>query len=294
MDIVDKFLAHIQDERRFSRYTIIAYKTDLEQYVSFLFSKNLTVEQATHRDIRNWQIALMAANITTRSIDRKLSALKTFYKFLIRNKYVRINPMDKVVTPKQSKRLTAFVSVRDMGKLFDLFEFTDDFEGKRDKTILELFYATGIRVSELMELKKGDLDFYSNTIKVLGKRKKERIIPFSPLMSAELQDYIIFLEKEFGFINYNEKIFVTSKGKPVYSNFIYKVVRKYLDMVTTIEKRSPHVLRHTFATHLLDNGADLLAIKDLLGHTSLAATQVYTHTSIEKIKKTYNQAHPRA
>jgi len=294
MDVLNKFLSHIQYEKRYSEHTLIAYKTDLEQYVSFLFSQNREIEQATHRDIRNWQIVLMEENDSTRTINRKLSTLKTFYKFLLRNNYLKTNPMDKVITPKSSKRLTDFVSEESMENLFEQLEFPDNFEGERDKTILELFYATGIRLSELIQIKKSDLDFYSHTIKVLGKRKKERIIPIAPKMSAQLQEYLIFLEKEFGFINYNENIFVTNEGKVIYPKLIYRVVRKYLDAVTTIDKRSPHVIRHTFATHLLDNDADLLAIKELLGHTSLAATQVYTHTSIEKIKKTYKQAHPRA
>lgn len=284
----------MQHERRSSPHTVVAYKTDLEQYVCFLFSQNRTVEEATFRDVRQWMIALMEEKITPRTINRKTATLNKFYTFLIRNKYLTINPMDKVIAPKQSKKLTSFVSEQDMDKLFENLEFPDNFEGKRDKVILELFYATGMRLAELMQLKKGDLDFYAHTIKVVGKRKKERIIPIAPKMATHLQDYIKFLEKEFDFINYNENIFVTHNGKPMYPQLIYKIVRKYLDAVTTIEKRSPHVLRHTFATHLLDNGADLLAIKELLGHSSLAATQVYTHTSIEKIKKTYKQAHPRA
>jgi len=236
----------------------------------------------------------MEENNTTKSINRKISTLKTFYKFLLRNNYLKINPMDKVIAPKSSKQLIAFVSEQDMDNLFEHLDFPDNFDGKRDKTILELFYATGIRLSELIQIKKSDLDFYSHTIKVLGKRKKERIVPIAPQMSAQLQDYLFFLEKEFGFINYNQNIFVTNKGKPVYPKLIYKIVRKYLDAATTIDRRSPHVIRHTFATHLLDNDAGLLAIKELLGHASLAATQIYTHTSIEKIKKTYKQAHPRA
>jgi len=294
MDVLSKFLSYIQYEKHCSPHTVTAYKTDLEQYISFLFSQNREIEQASHRDIRNWQIALLKENNTTRSINRKLSTLKTFYKFLLRNNYLKINPMEKVIAPKQSKQLTHFVSEQDMSKIFEQLEFPDNFEGIRDRTILELFYATGMRLSELIQIKRSDLDFYSHTIKVLGKRKKERIIPLARPMVAQLQDYINFLEKEFGFVNYNENIFVTNNGKPVYPEFIYRMVRKYLDAVTTIDKRSPHVLRHTFATHLLDNDADLLAIKELLGHTSLAATQVYTHTSIEKIKKTYKQAHPRA
>ena len=294
MDTIDMFLAYIQDERRCSPHTAVAYKIDLQQYVSFLFSRDLTVENASHKDIRSWIVRLMSENNTTRTINRKLSTLKKFYKFLLRTKRRPDNPMEKVMSPKQSKRLTEFVSEEDMGNLFDSLEFTDDFEGVRDRTILELFYATGIRLSELVQLKREDLDFSRHTIKVMGKRKKERIIPIAPPMAAQLQNYLFFLEKKFGNIDYNQNIFVTNSGKPVYPQLIYKMVRKYLDAVTTIDKRSPHVLRHTFATHLLDNGAELLAIKELLGHTSLAATQIYAGTSIEKIKKTYNQAHPRA
>ena len=294
MDYISKFLSYIQYERRGSPHTLVAYKTDLEQFVLFLFSQNQSVEEATHRDIRSWQIALMEDNDTARTINRKLSTLKAFYRFMLRNKYLTTNPMDKVIAPKQSKRLTHFVSEQDMDTVFDYLEFSNDFEGKRDRTILELFYATGIRLSEMMQIKKGDLDFHSGTIKVLGKRKKERIIPIAPQIVQLLKEYINFLEKSFGFVNYNENIFVTVKGKPIYPKLIYRIVRKYLDAATTIDKRSPHVIRHTFATHLLDNGADLLAIKELLGHSSLAATQIYTHTSIEKIKKTYKQAHPRA
>ncbi|MCL2131914.1 MAG: tyrosine-type recombinase/integrase [Lentimicrobiaceae bacterium] len=294
MDFISTFLNYIQYERRCSPHTLVAYKTDLEQYSCFLLSQNCSIEDADFRDIRNWLIALMEDKDTTRTINRKISTLKAFYQFLLRNKQLEINPMDKVIAPKQSKRLTDFVSEQDMDKLFEHIDFPDNFEGKRDRMILELFYATGIRLAELMQIKKGDLDFGLNAIRIFGKRKKERIIPISPQIVELLRDYIKILEKEFGFVNYNENIFVTNKKKPIYEKLIYRMVRKYLDAVTTIDKRSPHVLRHTFATHLLDNGADLLAIKELLGHSSLAATQVYTHTSIEKIKETYKQAHPRA
>jgi integrase/recombinase XerC len=182
------FLSYIQHERRGSPHTLVAYRTDLEQYVSFLFSQNQSIEQATHRNIRSWQIALMEDNDTARTINRKLSTLKAFYRFMLRNKYLTTNPMEKVISPKQSKKLTQFVSEQDMDTVFEYLEFSDDFEGKRDKTILELFYATGIRLSELMQVKKGDLDFYSGTIKIFGKRKKERIIPITPQIVALLQE----------------------------------------------------------------------------------------------------------
>jgi len=295
MNYITVFLDYIQYEKRCSVHTRTAYETDLLQYADFLSSQNQSITEITHRDIRNWLVVLLEKEKNTmRTINRKISTLKAFYRFLIRKKYLEINPMDKVITPKQSKRLVDFVSEQNMNTLFEQLEFPDNFEGKRDKMILELFYATGMRLSELMQIKKSDLDFYNSTIKIFGKRKKERIIPIPPQIRIQLQDFIKFLEKNFETTNYNGNIFVTNKGKPVYPKLIYRTVRKYLDAVTTIEKRSPHVIRHTFATHLLDNGADLLAIKELLGHSSLAATQVYTHTSIEKIKETYKQAHPRA
>jgi integrase/recombinase XerC len=295
MDFASMFLDYLRYEKRGSVHTFTAYKTDLEQFDAFLSSKNCSVEQAMHRDIRNWLAVLLEKEKNTkRTINRKISTLKAFYKFLIREKCLETNPMDKIIMPKQSHRLTAFVSEQDMEKLFEQLEFPDNFEGKRDRMILELFYATGVRLAELIQIKKSDLDFYSSTIRIFGKRKKERIVPMPPKIRTQLQDYIKFLEKNFNFVNYNENIFVTNKGEPVYPKLIYRTVRKYLDAVTTIDKRSPHVMRHTFATHLLDNDADLLAIKELLGHSSLAATQVYTHTSIEKIKQTYKQAHPRA
>ena len=294
MNYAEMFLDYLQCERRNSAHTCTAYRIDMEQFIFFLASKNVSLEQATHRDIRNWLIELMDNGDSKRTVNRKISTLKAFYRFMLRNKCLEINPMDKVLVPKQSKKLTNFVPEQDMSKLLDQLEFTDDFEGKRDRAILELFYATGMRLSELMQIRKKDLDFYAGTIKVLGKRKKERIVPITPQIINLLRNYIHYLEKEFQNIDYNQNIFVTTKGKPIYQKLIYRMVRKYLDAATTIDKRSPHVLRHTFATHLLDNGADLLAIKELLGHSSLAATQVYAHTSVEKIKKTYKQAHPRA
>jgi len=186
------------------------------------------------------------------------------------------------------------VSETEMNNLFEYVSFPDTFEGTRDKTIIELFYATGIRLSELSNIKRKDIDFYYQTIKIIGKRKKERIVPFSPKLSSILKKYVAAYENKFGELGQNAFLFVTEKGKTIYAKLIYKIVRKYLDVITTVEKRSPHVIRHTFATHLLDNGADLSAIKEILGHSSLAATQFYTHTSVDRLKKTYKQAHPRA
>ena len=294
MDWFTMFLDYVKYEKRFSPQTCIAYKTDLLQYGNFLSSREKELKDATHQDIRQWMIEELESGKSTRTINRKISTLKAFYKFLLRNNCISVNPTGKLIVPKLKKTLPVFIPETEMSNLFDRIIFPDTFEGRRDKTIIELFYATGIRLSELLNIKRIDLDFYNQTIKVIGKRKKERIVPFSPKLSAVLQEYIAVFETEFGKLEQDRFLFVTKEGKRIYTKLIYKIVRKYLDLISTVEKRSPHVIRHTFATHLLDNGADLSAIKEILGHSSLAATQFYTHTSVERLKKTYKQAHPRA
>jgi integrase/recombinase XerC len=294
MDWSCQFLDYVKYEKRYSSHTCIAYKTDLYQYMSFLSSRQKKIEDATFQDIRLWIIEELEDGNSARTVNRKISTLKAFYKFLIRNKYISENPMCKVITPKQEKTLSVVVPETQMENLFSTVVFPNTFEGIRDKAIIELFYATGIRLSELANMKRKDIDFYHQTVKVLGKRNKERIIPFSKKLVPVFQAYISSYENEFGKLEQEAMLFVTNKRAPVYAKLIYRTVRKYLDMVSTVEKRSPHVIRHTFATHLLDNGADLIAIKDILGHSSLAATQIYTHVSSKKLKKTYKQAHPRA
>ena len=294
MDWFYQFLDYVKYEKRFSPQTFIAYKTDLEQFIKFLSSKQIEIKETTHHDIRLWIVEELEEGKTPRTVNRKISALKAFYKFLMRNNLVSANPTTKLIAPKQKKSLPVFVSETEMNTLFEHVTFPDTFEGIRDKTILELFYATGIRLSELSNIKREDIDFYTLTIKIIGKRKKERIVPFAPKLSSILKEYISAYENEWGKLSQNAFLFVTKEGKQVYPKLIYRIVRKYLDIVSMAEKRSPHVLRHTFATHLLDNDADLSAIKEILGHSSLAATQFYTHTSVEKLKKTYKQAHPRA
>ena len=288
------FLEYVKYEKRFSQHTYIAYKTDLSQYINFLFSKQKDIKNARHQDIRLWIVKELEEGKSSRTINRKISTLKAFYKFLLRNNYVKTDPTSKLIAPKQKKSLPVFVSEREMENLFDRIVFPETFEGVRDRTIIELFYAMGIRLSELLNIKRKDIDFHTYTIKIIGKRKKERIIPFSPKLLSILKEYIAVYENEFGEFGQNMFLFLTKEGKIMYPKLIYKIVKKYLDMVSTVEKRSPHVLRHTFATHLLDNGADLSAIKEILGHSSLSATQFYTHTSVERLKKTYKQAHPRA
>ena len=241
--------------------------------------------------IRSWFVYLMEDETTARSVNRKLSTLKSFYKFLIREGELEENPIRKITPPKTSKRLPVFVEKDKMEMLFDKIEFGKGYPGIRDKMILEMFYSTGMRLSELVNLKETDVDLHGDTRKVLGKRNKERLIPFSKKFGSLLKDYIEAKRQEFGGA---QDLFLTDKGKKIYTKMAYRIVHNNLGLVTTMEKKSPHVLRHTFATHLLNNGAELNAVKELLGHASLAATQVYTHNSIEKLKRIYKQAHPKA
>lgn len=276
--------------------TVTAYQTDLEQFAlyaetAFQIQDILFVDADV---IRTWMLTLMEEGISTRTINRKISCLKSFFNYHRKLGHVEDNVMKRVISPKISRRLPHFVEEQDMDRLFSSELFENNFEGARDRAVMELFYSTGMRLSELLNIKLVDIDFYEQHVKVLGKRNKERIIPINQVAKEALEKYFDFYRDKFGEMNKNNCIFVTSKNNKLYPKAIYNIVRKYLDVVTTIGKRSPHVLRHTFATHMLNNGADINAIKEILGHSSLAATQVYTHNSIEKLKSIYKQAHPRA
>lgn len=287
---------YLQGERRMSVHTVTSYENDLTQFEEYL-SENFAGTSLLKVDadmVRAWMLDLVEQSLSARTITRKMSALRAFYRYLLKKKLVDKSPMEAVTAPKISKRLPQFVDECDMQQLFDESLFEDSYTGWRDRLIFEIFYATGIRLSELINLTFADVDLYESQIKVLGKRNKQRIIPFSPRLKQVFERYFTFFEEKFGKVNKNCCIFVDSNMKAIYPKAVYRIVRKYLDMITTIDKRSPHVLRHTFATHLLNHGADINAIKEILGHTSLAATQVYTHNSIEKLKNIYNQAHPRA
>lgn len=282
-------------ERRYSPHTLTSYRTDIRQFQEFLTRNfpDTKLEFVAYAQIRPWLVSLVEKNISPRSVNRKTVSLRSFYKFLIKKGVIEKNPTLKIQVMKTKKQLPSFVQEADISQLLDNHEFTDDFVGWRDKLILEMLYGTGIRLSELMNLKTDWVNFYERTIKVLGKRNKERVIPFSKGLSDIIEKYINHRKNQFG---YNDNVFllVTDKGEKCYPVMIYRVVNKYLSIFTTLDKRSPHVLRHTFATHLLNKGADLNAVKDLLGHTSLAATQVYTHNSMDKLKKVFEQAHPKA
>lgn len=291
------FITYLQTEKRMSPHTVTAYEKDLSQFFSFVeeVAQASSLGDVTSDDIRTWIITLLEdKGNTARTVNRKLSSLKAFYRYKMKVGQVQSNPTASVISPKTKKRLPVYVEQKEMESLFSSELFSDDFEGWRDRVIIELFYATGVRLSELLNLQFQDVDLLNNTIKVLGKRNKERIIPFGENMHNLFTKYLDIYQKKFHPDSNNYCIFVAANGKSLYPKAVYRIVRKYLDMVTTIDKRSPHVIRHTFATHMLNNGADLNAIKTILGHSSLAATQVYTHNSMEQLKSIYKQAHPRA
>jgi integrase/recombinase XerC len=299
-----KFIDYIQYEKRYSHHTVSAYRNDLDQFFNFLqINYNITdICEVTHPMIRSWVVLLMEEKMSPRSVNRKITTLKSFYKFLLREGRVSINPMKKIISPKTSKKLPSFIAKEKMERLFDTIDFGEGFPGIRDKIVLEILYDTGMRLSELINLKESDIDFHRSTLKVLGKRNKERLIPFSDNFSAILKTYQQarkrFLEEEKPKIPFaslsSQWLIITDSGNQAYPRFIYSTVTRYLAQVTTLQKISPHVLRHTFATHLLNNGADLNAVKELLGHANLAATQVYTHNTIDKLKTIYKLAHPKA
>ena len=291
---IQSFLSYIEYERRYSKHTLESYGNDLEQFYLYLKSEyqKEEIELVSHLEIRSWIVQMMEHKISPRSINRKLSTLKSFFKFLMRKGVVKKSPLSKVLAPKTSKRLPVFVEKAGIEKLLTDIEFPEGFEGARDKMILDLFYNTGMRRSELNNLKETDIDSYNAQIKVLGKGNKERIIPIQPQLRTALQEYIAL--KNQSIAQASIYLFVNPAGKLLNPSNIYQIVKKYLNLITTIDKKSPHVLRHTFATHLMNNGADINAVKELLGHASLAATQVYTHNTIDKLKNIYKQAHPKA
>lgn len=292
---IQSFIEYLQFEKRYSQHTIISYQTDLEQFFAFLISQydSPPLGAISASFVRSWLAEMRSKNITPKSLNRKISSLKSFFKYLIKAGEVKQSPMTTIITPKVGKRLPSFVAQNDMNTLQQYIEFPDTWKGLTDKLLLDLFYATGIRLSELINLKDSQVDIANRQIKVLGKGNKERIIPVSKVLINQLAAYIEDKKKMIGETVY-PNFFINKKGKPLYPKYVYNVVKANLAKVTTVKKKSPHVLRHTFATHLSNNGADLNAIKELLGHTSLAATQIYTHNTIEKLKDIYKKAHPKA
>jgi len=290
----DSFLNFLQFEKRTSPHTILAYQTDLLQFESYLNrdakeGEQYEVGNASYQDIRAWLIGMIDKELSPRSVNRKIATLSTFYKFLIKKGVLETSPAEKLQALKVSKPLPAFVKENELEIVLNQTEFSTDYSGQRDRVVLELLYGTGIRLAELQQLTLRDIDFGKKVISVLGKRNKQRIIPLHRNLLILLQQHI----EQFP-IAPTDYLVRTLKGKQAYPMLIYRIVNQYLTVGTTADKKSPHVLRHTFATHLLEHGAELNAIKDLLGHESLAATQVYTHNSLSRLKEIFDQAHPKS
>ncbi len=290
----EQYISYLLYEKRYSKHTVLAYEKDLEQFVNFV-SEQLKVtrwEDVSNKHIRLWLSELMEDGFTAKSVNRKLSTLKSFFKFLNQKQIFTQNPVALLTAPKIPRALPHFVEEKQLRRLIDQVAWEDDFEGYRDRLIVTLFYSTGMRLSELINLKISDVDLKDAKVKVLGKRNKERIIPLSKEVISQVQYYLKEKEDYFEGIA-SAYLFVTARGKKMYPKLVYNVVNQSIGKVSTDKKRSPHILRHSFATHMLNNGADLNAIKELLGHANLSATQIYTHNSFEKLKKAYKLAHPR-
>ncbi len=301
----ERFIRYIKFEKRYSPHTVSAYQSDLDQFFSFLNNpEKLTPapeavithpSQITHYHIRSWMVEMMGHDIIARSINRKIATLRKYFKFLLQEGVIEINPASKINTPKIPKNLPVIVEDLKLTQMLDENEvFSADFKGLRDKLVVEMLFGTGMRLAELLGVKDSDVNTYEGTVKVLGKRNKERIIPVNSELKLLIAEYQELKKKQDFSGNNSLTLIVTDKGANAYAKLIYLIVQKYLSYISTQNKKSPHVLRHTFATSLLNRGADLNAIKELLGHANLSVTQIYTHNSVERLKSIYKQAHPKA
>lgn len=301
---LERFIQYIKFEKRYSPHTVSAYRSDLDQFIRFLNNTGgangasgsiiTHPNQISYQDIRNWMVELMGQKIIARSVNRKMATLRKYFKFLLQEGVITDNPTSKIRSQKIPKNLPVVVEDARLTQMLDDNEiFTNDFIGQRDKLVVEMLFGTGMRLAELLGLKDQDINDYEGTLKVLGKRNKERIIPVNTELRILLVKYLE-LKKNQNFNNNSLTLIVTNKGADAYPKLIYLIVHKYLSNISTQDKKSPHVLRHTFATSLLNNGADLNSIKELLGHANLSATQIYTHNSVERLKSIYKQAHPKA
>ena len=290
---ISAFSSYLALEKKYSVHTIKAYIADIEEFEAFISEseKEADLTKVHYSQIRSWIIQLIENKINTRSVNRKIASLKAFYKFLVLTSQIEKSPFLQHIPLKMEKKIAIPFSQKEIDKVIDEIEENNEFEAIRNKTIIELFYATGMRRSELVNLKISDIDLKQKSVKVLGKRNKERIIPLIDSIINTLNKYLVIRNS----VNFNNEVFLflTSKGKKIYQELVYRIINSYFSAVTSKEKKSPHILRHAFATHLLDNGADLNAVKELLGHSSLVATQVYTHSSLAELKKQYEFAHPR-
>jgi len=289
----EDFIEYLRFEKRSSPHTILSYENDLRQYYEFAAGISKEEELPEARTLRMWIITQMESGIKPRTIHRKMSCMRSFCKFLMQQGYLKSNPLDRVLKPKVNKRLPEFLDEEKINRFLNDHSFGDDFTGIRDHLIIELLYQTGIRRAELVSLKLGSYHQQKQQLLIHGKRNKERLIPVSRVLAELIDRYIMIRNEKFPDAGDNH-LLLTEKGEPVYDKLIYRLVQGYLSLLTTRAKKSPHIIRHTFATHLLNRGADLNAIKELLGHSNLSATQVYTHNSFENLKKSYKKAHPRA
>ena len=289
------FSDYLLIEKNYSKLTVKAYLSDLESFSEFIRDQfgSITIDDVNYGQIRSWIVSLVESGISNRSINRKLSSLSSYYKFLQKLGELEVNPLAKHRALKTKKKIQVPFSETEMAEVLSLLNEQIDFEGVRNKLIVELFYATGIRRIELIEIKLSDLDFANKTLKVLGKRNKERIIPLIDSVIDTVHDYLPLRLEQLG-TRKTDHLFITQKGVKIYETLVYRIINTYFSKASTKVKKSPHMLRHSFATHLLNQGSDLNAVKELLGHTSLAATQVYTHNSIAELKKVYLNAHPRS
>lgn len=288
------FFDYLQFEKRYSAHTIISYQTDLSHFFSFTENQFGTTEiiKLDYNIIRSWLARLKQDGMSSKTINRKISCLKSFFKYQLRQGLIQVSPMAKIVSPKNGKRIPVFVKEDDVKEITNtLNTATEDWRSLNTKMLISIFYATGMRLSELINLKERQIDYSRSEVKVVGKGNKERIIPISRGLAKEMQEYCVLKRKEFG---HSDTLLVTERGKKLYPKYAYLQVKQVLSKASTLDKKSPHVLRHSFATHLMNGGADLNAVKELLGHSSLAATQVYTHTTIEKLKDVHKKAHPKA
>lgn len=295
MDHKESFLQYLKIEKRYSPLTVRSYINDLDQFDHYLRLQDMPgrPEDVGYHDVRSWIVSLIEGGYSPVSIHRKISSLRVFYRYLRKEGFTNNDPLEKVVLPKMKKRLPVFIEEGSLDRLLDDYDFGTDFDGIRNRTIIEMLYLTGMRRAELTGLRDTDVDIREATVKVTGKRNKQRIIPLLKPFTLRLEDYVRARNNQFPDLK-AEWFFLGNNGNKLYDKFVYNTVKKYLSIVTTIEKKSPHILRHTFATHMLNNGADLNSIKEFLGHANLSATQIYTHNSFEKLRRIYKQAHPRA
>ncbi len=292
---IEPFENFLVVQKKYSRHTTLAYRQDIKQFFSFLMDNypDIEMECIHHKMARNWIVSLMEAGLNPNSVHRKVSSLRSYFKFLIEAGNIPINPFYKIQIPKKSIKIPVFIPEVKMNDLLDHHFFSDDFFGFRDRLMIELFYCSGVRLSEFIGINEKSIDFENSQIKVLGKRNKERIIPISTFLGKNINDYIFQRNNAFPNRSEDTTFFITDQGKNIYEKWVYRKVTHFLSLVSTATKKSPHVLRHTFATHLLNRGADLNAIKELLGHANLEATQIYTHNTTARLKEIYKQAHPK-